>query len=203
MQASSPERFTFKAVKSAEWYDLERVFLSVPGSSMCWCMYWRKTRAQWWDNGSENRADMKEIVEGGVSPGIVAYDGDEPVAWCSIAPRSEFPGLERSPTLRAVDAEPTWSITCFTIARSHRKKGLTSLLIRAAIEHAVENGAKVIEAYPMKNLPQKRRTVGEAFMGFSTTFEHLGFRQVSERSRVRNIWRFCLPPNANESPDTV
>ena len=166
-------------------------------------MYWRKTRAQWWDNGSENRADMKEIVEGGVSPGIVAYDGDEPVAWCSIAPRSEFPGLERSPTLRAVDSEQVWSITCFTIARSHRKKGLTSLLIRAAIEHAVENGAKVIEAYPMKNLPQKRRTVGEAFMGFSTTFEHLGFRQVSERSRVRNIWRFCLPPNANESPDTV
>lgn len=48
---------------------------------------------------------------------------------------------------------------------------------------------EVIEAYPMTNLPRKRQTVGEAFMGFSTTFERLGFEQVSERSRVRNIWR--------------
>ena len=133
---------------------------------------------------------MKEIVAGEVSPGILAYDGDEPVAWCSIAPRSEFPGLERSPTLRAVDYEQVSSITCFAIASSHRKLGLTPLLIRAAIKHAVENGARIIEAYPMTNLPPKRRTVGEAFMGFSTTFERLGFRQVSERSRVRNIWRF-------------
>ena len=170
---------------------------------MCWCMYWRKTRAQWWDNAAENRADMQDIVEGGVPPGILAYDRGEPVAWCSIAPRSEFPGLERSLTLRAVDSEQVWSITCFTIARSHRKMGVTPLLIQAAIDHAVKNGARVIEAYPMTNLPQKRRTVGEAFMGFSTTFERLSFRQVSERSRVRNIWRFCLPPNANESPDTV
>ena len=166
-------------------------------------MYWRKTRAQWWDNGAENRADMKGIVAGEVSPGILAYDGDEPVAWCSIAPRSEFLGLERSPTLRAVDADPVWSITCFTIARSHRKKGLTSLLIQAAIEHAVENGAKIIEAYPMTNLPQKRRTVGEAFMGFSTTFERLGFEQASERSRVRNIWRFHPPSKVFPSPNAV
>lgn len=170
---------------------------------MCWCMYWRKTRAQWWDNGAENRADMKGIVAGEVSPGILAYDGDEPVAWCSVAPRSEFPGLERSPTLRSVDSEPVWSITCFTIARSHRKVGLTSLLIQAAIEHAIENGAKIVEAYPMTNLPQKSRTVGEAFMGFSTTFERLGFEQVSERSRVRNIWRWQQPSEAAPSPNAV
>ena len=146
---------------------------------------------------------MKEIVEGGVPPGILAYDGDEPVAWCSIAPRSEFPGLERSPTLRAVDSQPVWSITCFTIARSHRRMGLTPLLIRAAVEHAVENGAKIIEAYPMTNLPQKRRTVGEAFMGFSTTFERLGFEEMSNRSRVRNIWRYRAPPKAGPSPNAV
>ena len=193
MPPPSLERLTFKAVTCLEWPDLERVFLSVPGSSMCWCMYWRKTRAQWWDNAVENRADMEKIVADGVSPGILAYDGEEPVAWCSIAPRNEFPGLERSPTLRAVDTEPVWSITCFTIARSHRKLGLTTLLIRAAVEHAVENGAKVVEAYPMTNLPRKRRTVGEAFMGFSTTFERLGFEQASVRSRVRNIWRFRAP----------
>ena len=203
MPARSLKRLTFKAVTCAELPDLERVFLAVPGSSMCWCMYWRKTRAQWWDNGAENRADMKEIVAGEVSPGILAYDGDEPVAWCSIAPRSEFPGLERSPTLRAVDSETVWSITCFTIARSHRKIGLTSLLIRAAVEHALDNGAKVIEAYPMTNLPQKRRTVGEAFMGFSTTFERLGFKQVSERSCVRNIWRYRPLSKAAPSPNAV
>ena len=190
MKALSPERLTFKPVTSAEWTDLERVFIGAPFSSFCWCMYWRKTRKQWQVSAAENRADMEKIVTGGVSPGILAYDGDEPVAWCSVAPRSEFPGLERSPTLRAVDSQPVWSITCFTIAHSHRKKGLTTLLIRAAVEHAVENGAKVIEGYPLTKRSQKRENDGMAYMGFVTTFERLGFEQASERSRVRNIWRY-------------
>ncbi len=81
--------------------------------------------------------------------------------------------------------------------------GLTRLHIRAAVEHAGDSGAKTVEGYPMTNLPPKRRTVGEAFMEFSTTFEELGFEQVSERSRVRSIWRFQACTEAAPSSNAV
>ena len=131
-------------------------------------------------------------------PGILAYAGSQPVAWCSIAPRSEFPGLDRSPTLKRIDDEPVWSITCFAIAREYRRRGLTGLLAREAIAFAQRSGAQIIEAYPLINESRKYRTMGEAFLGFAATFERLGFKQASHRSRVRNIMRLDVSNKRQE-----
>ncbi|MCY4529570.1 MAG: hypothetical protein OXD46_11150 [Chloroflexi bacterium] len=49
--------------------------------------------------------------------------------------------------MSAVDAEPVWSVTCFTIARRHRILGLTRLHIRAAADQAIDSGAKIVEAH--------------------------------------------------------
>jgi GNAT superfamily N-acetyltransferase len=155
-------------------------------------MYWRKTRSEWWGSAEENKESMRTVIESGRVPGILAYKGGQPVAWCSVAPRSEFPGLDRSSTLRRIDDEPVWSITCFVIAKEYRRKGMTSILVQEAVDYAARNGARVVEAYPMINEGGKYRTLGESFMGFASTFERLGFKQVSDRSRVRNIMRLHL-----------
>lgn len=69
---------------------------------------------------------------------------------------------------------------------------MTSILAQEAVDYAARNGAKVIEACPLINEEGKYRTLGESFMGFASTFERLGFKQVSNRSRVRNIVRLYL-----------
>ena len=51
----------------------------------------------------ENKHGLKSIVDAGQVPGILAYCDDQVVGWCSIAPRSEFPGLGRSSTLKRID----------------------------------------------------------------------------------------------------
>jgi len=65
-------------------------------------------------------------------------------------------------------------------------------LIQGAIDYAASHGARIIEAYPFINPGKKYRMVGEAFMGFASTFERLGFRPVSDKSKVRNIMRLYL-----------
>jgi hypothetical protein len=122
------DEFVFKPVTMSEWGDLQTFFLRFPAPRMCWCMYWRKTRSEWWGSAEENKESMRTVIESGRVSGILAYKGGQPVAWCSVAPRSEFPGLDRSPTLKRIDDEPVWSITCFVIAKEYRRKGMTSIL---------------------------------------------------------------------------
>ncbi|HUP01152.1 MAG TPA: hypothetical protein VM737_06485, partial [Gemmatimonadota bacterium] len=47
-----------------------------------------------------------------------------PIGWCAVAPREDYPRLERSRILKPVDEASVWSITCFFIARTHRGQGL-------------------------------------------------------------------------------
>ena len=115
----------FRPVTAAEWDDLTQLF-SDCGCSGCSCMYWSKKRSEWAGHPKENREDFRRIVESGAEPGILAYRDGQAVAWCAIAPRSEYPALERSPTLKAIDEKPVWSITCFVVSKANRRSGMTT-----------------------------------------------------------------------------
>jgi GNAT superfamily N-acetyltransferase len=192
MKILGEDELVFRPVTLSEWDDLETLFSSLPAPSMCWCMYWRKTRSEWWAQAENNKASMRAIVVSGKVPGILAYRDGQVAGWCSVAPRSEFPGLDRSPTLKRIDDKPVWSITCFVVAKQHRRKGVARALAREAVSHAIRHGARIIEAYPLLNKDGKYRMVGESFMGFVSTFKRLGFKQESDRSRVRNIMRLYV-----------
>jgi GNAT superfamily N-acetyltransferase len=155
-------------------------------------MYWRIRRADFRQQyGEPLRQAMAEIIQAGRVPGLLAYHHGRPVGWVSIAPRDEFPSLNRSPILRRIDDQPVWSIVCFFITRPYRHRGLLDLLITAAIAYARENGACIVEAYPLApekaaEYPHKR------YMGVQTTFERLGFREVARRSERQSIMRYQI-----------
>jgi GNAT superfamily N-acetyltransferase len=182
----------FRPLTMSNWSDFESFFEQDTACNMCWCMYWRKPRSQLFGHHLENREDMRQLVASGNIPGFLAYRAGKVIAWCSVAPRKEYSGLDRSPTLKPVDDKEVWSITCFVVAKGHRRKGMTAALIEEAMRFAKERGAKSIEAYPLINREKKFRFPGETFMGFASTFEEMGFEFVSNRSEVRNIMRLEL-----------
>lgn len=182
----------FKPVTLAEWEDLQRLFGPNGADGGCWCMWWRIKRAEFERNhGEANRKAMEAIIRSGEVPGLLAYHQGEPVGWCSIAPREAFPVLDRSPVLKRVDDQPVWSIVCFYIARTRRRQGLTGLLIEAALNYARENGAKIVESYPVD--PETGKVTPEyAFTGLIGTFRKAGFKEVARRSNRRAILRRLL-----------
>jgi len=186
----------YRPVTIAEWLDLQQLFTAQGPQNGCWCMYWRQTRTEFHRQfGAGNRAAMQRIIESGQIPGILAYLDDQPVGWCSIAPREEFPSLDRSSTLRRVDEQPVWSIVCFFIAKSNRRAGLMRALIEAAITYAKGNGARIVEAYPV--IPESMTDPrSERYTGVLSTFEELGFQVAARRSQRRVVVRYSIFPKA-------
>lgn len=155
-------------------------------------MYWRQSRSEYeQQHGEPNRLTMKALVDSGVIPGILAYDGDEPVGWCSIAPREEFASLGRSRILKPVDDLAVWSVVCFFISRPQRRKGLTIQLLKAAVEYAGSNGSGIIEGYPVEPKVDKAPDVF-VYTGLYSAFKQAGFVEVGRRSATRPIMRYYL-----------
>ena len=135
---------------------------------------------------------MEEVIRSGRVPGILAYQKGQPVGWCSVAPREDFPVLDRSRTLKRVDEKATWSIVCFFVSEPYRGQGLSRLLIDAAVRYASEQGARIIEAYPLATKKPWDAPV-EGYMGLVSTFETAGFQVIVQRSQKRPIMRFIVP----------
>ena len=186
------EKLVFRPVTANEWKDLEDLFTQSGVCSGCWCMYWRMKRSEFDKQyGEGNKEAMRDIIESGGVPGILAYLVGKPIGWCSVAPRDSFPVLDRSPTLKRIDDEPVWSIVCFVVAKPFRRKGLAEILTMAAIEYAREKGARVIEAYPL--IPENSKAPSpESYMGVITTFARIGFKEAVRRSRIRPIMRYYI-----------
>ena len=138
---------------------------------------------------------MKSIVDSGEVPGILAYVDDQPAGWCSLAPRERFPRLENSRVAKPVDDKLVWSVVCFFVEKSHRNKGLSLQLLRAAVEYVKQQGGEVVEGYPVE--PKKKRMPAAfAWTGFALTFEKVGFVECLRRSETRPIMRFYIVPAA-------
>lgn len=116
--------------------------------------------------------------------GILGYLDAQPVAWCSIAPRSGYKPLGGIETALNV-----WSLTCFFLKRPLRGKGLARNLLGAAVEHARQNGADLVEAYPIDKGTSYR------FMGYRTTFEAAGFEFIKMAGTRRNVMILHLKEN--------
>jgi GNAT superfamily N-acetyltransferase len=188
----SASDLTIKPVTLAIWDDFQTFFTEPGIQNGCWCMYWRLRRADCQHGyGEGNRQAFKAVLESGNVPGILAYQQGVPVGWCAIAPRADTPVLDRSPTLKAVDDQPTWSITCFFISKPYRRQRMTELLIHAALDYARQQGAQIVEAYPLRTEITKLLPY-ERYMGIQSTFERAGFQLVAQRSDRRPVMRYVF-----------
>lgn len=66
---------------------------------------------------------------------------------------------------------------------------MTELLIHAALDYARQNGAQIVEAYPLRTEITKLLPY-ERYMGIQSTFERAGFQLVTQRSDRRPIMRY-------------
>jgi GNAT superfamily N-acetyltransferase len=182
----------YQPVTPQRWADLEALFGPRGACAGCWCMYWRLRRTEYeLLKGAGNRAALKEIVDSGEPPGLLAYHQGQPVGWVSVAPRPAFSTLERSRILKPVDERPVWSVVCFFVSRGYRRKGVTVQLLRAAVEYARQQGAEIVEGYPVEPKEGKAPDVF-VFTGLASAFRQAGFEEVLRRSETRPIMRYYI-----------
>lgn len=186
------EDITLRPLSISNWDDFETLFGPRGAYGGCWCMWWRLSRKEFAKGqGEGNRKAMKAIVESGTVPGLIAYSGDEPCGWCSVAPREHFASLERSRVLRRIDDSKVWSLVCFFIDRRFRGRNLCFKLILGAIEYVKSRQGKIVEAYPTILRSTKAAPVS-TFMGIPRIFARAGFKEVNQPSRSKVIMRYYI-----------
>jgi GNAT superfamily N-acetyltransferase len=192
MTAPQDSTYTFHLLTPERWTDFERLFGAHGAYAGCWCMFWFLrgsdfTRGQ----GDSNRRAMKARVEAGLTPGMLAYLGDEPVGWCAFGPREQYPRLQASRTLKPVDDVPVWSIVCFYVAKEHRKRGVSKALLRAVIEEVRRRGGTLVEGYPSPSTGEGRPDPF-VYLGLEAAFREVGFVEVARPTPRRLIMRYSI-----------
>jgi GNAT superfamily N-acetyltransferase len=159
----------------------------------CSCMFWRLRSKDWtFANAAEAREGLHALVEADrdPAPGLLAYADGRPVGWVSVAPRDDYERLTNSRVRPKIDEVPVWSIVCFVVSRSARGKGLTTRLLDAAMDYAIERGAPALEAYPV-DVGDSRIPAAVGYTGLLSTFLAAGFEVVHEidspQSTVRRV----------------
>ena len=170
--------FEFYPVDKNRWQDFERLFESKGGPHYCWCMVWRKVGSRIPKSTKpEKKNAIKKYVEDQIPIGLLGYCNEEPVAWCSVAPRETYRNLGGDDSRQGV-----WSLVCFFIKKEYRNQQLTGKLIEEATIYARKNGAKYIEGYPVAP-----SSPSYGFMGYKPTFEKAGFKFVKKAGTRRNV----------------
>ena len=161
----------------------------------CWCMHPRLSDAQMRElPGSgplkqRRREAMTELAGHSRAPGLLAFDGDEPVGWVAVAPRGELARIEESRATPRVDDKDVWVIPCITVRKAARGRGIAVALIRAAVAYAAEHGAAAVEAYPRAGA--ERSGDDSIYFGTEPLFRRAGFEVV--RQPLENRPRNWLP----------
>ncbi len=154
-------------------------------------MYWLRSHFEFEKGkGAENRARMKQLVDGGMVPGLIGYENGTPVAWCALGPRERYVRLKNSRILKPVDDLPVWSLVCLFVAKSWRSKGISLQMIEAAVEYAREQGATILEAYPHDLQADEKLPGAFVWTGIASTFRKAGFKEVARRSPKRPVMRY-------------
>lgn len=111
-------------------------------------------------------AAVRELLDAGRFHGILVYAGGEPVGWCQYGPVGDLPvdpdRVEKR--LLAREATSQWRITCFVTRMDHRRQGVASTALEAAVEAIRKRGGGWVEATPLAfahhdtELPKLRST---------------------------------------------
>jgi GNAT superfamily N-acetyltransferase len=177
------------------WPELEHLFRPNGACGGCWCQAWRVEKGERWEEikGAPAKRRLRKGVVAGAVHGILAFNGKEPVGWCTFGPRISFPRLDRAPSLKCDDPSMVWSIPCFYVKRAFRREGVATALLDHALRAMRRAGVGIVEGYPAKPDSAGKYIDTFAWTGTRSLFQKAGFAIVGNpeggKQRVRKTLR--------------
>lgn len=190
-KANQDNNLSFQPLNTSNFGDFEYLFGEKGACEGCWCMQCRLQADEFEaGRGEGNHLAMKALVKSGRIPGIIAYNDNEPVGWCSLGNREDFPRLPKSHEVQIID-EQTWIVSCLFIRRDWRRRGVKRALLKHLIAYCQTKGAKVLESHQC-NSKFSKYPDAFAWSGIEKAYEAVGFDKVADLSDKRPIMRYLL-----------
>jgi len=198
----TPDRLRIVGANEASWDDLRTVFGARGVARQCQCQRYKLAPGESFASTPVEERELRLRQQAGcgdpyadTTSGLVAYLDGEPVGWCAVEPRRDYPGLLRSYRIpwagRAEDrTDPgVWAITCLFTRAGFRRRGISYALAAAAVAHARGRGARAVEAYPIITRAGLMMTVDEIHVGTPQVFRRAGLAEVARPSERRIVMR--------------
>ena len=153
----------------------------------CQCGWWTMPNTEWQRTSPDERRErlrdeLPEPDAASPAPALIAYVDGEAAGWVRVGPRTRQVRIGRTKNLQPVadpawDDPTVWAVSCFVVRREHRGLGLNARLLDAAIVHARDHGARLLEGYPTDTTVVDKRA-NELFKGVLSTFLAAGFSET-------------------------
>lgn len=157
---------------------------------MCACRYWHFTgdKNDWqarlaFEPGKNADELAAEVAAGDEAlSGVVARRGETIVGWMKLTPAERVTKLYAQRPYRNLacfqgSRDAVYTVGCFLVAESERRRGVARALLTGGIEVARAAGARVLEAFPRRGEGLRAE---EQWQGPLENFAALGFGPVSD-----------------------
>ena len=118
------------------------------------------------------------------------YDGAEPIGWCQYGPREELPRIDAARNYKALGldgGEKIWRVTCLSVDRAYRRRGVAKLALAAALDSIKARGGGTVEPYPVTH-----RWALAVWFGTKSMLEREGFEVVGPYGKSGVVMRKAL-----------
>lgn len=151
----------------------------------CYCAFWHQkiSSMEEWDtrkkeNPMLNRQIVLDKVKTGFHVGVLAYSGNDLLAWISVGPLTDYYWTWKRMIHVGEDAKNIAGITCFTVAPKFRGQGLQAIILEQLIEYGKKVGWSAIEAYPFDQSAIEKHKEHVLWPGLTKGFEEAGFERI-------------------------
>ena len=186
---------TTRELRAGLWPAVEKLFGTNGACGGCWCQAWRIEKGERW--ADVKGAVAKERLRSGILDdrvhGVLAFDGQIPVGWCTFGSRDSFPRLNRARSLRCDDSADVWAVPCFYVRRDSRGRGVATALLGHALRAMAARGVKTVEGYPSAPNSDGAYIAAFSWTGTMALFERAGFRVVGNAEGSKRRVRKELP----------
>lgn len=190
-KANQDNNLSFQPLSISNFGDFEYLFGEKGACEGCWCMQCRLQADEFKaGRGEANRLAMKKLVESGCTLGIIAYNDNEPIGWCSLGDQKDFSQLPKYHESQIID-DKTWIIFCLYIRRGWRRKGVKRALLKYLIAYCKTKGAKVLESHQCNSTFSKYPD-NFAWTGIEKAYKAVGFVKIDDSINKRPIMRYEL-----------
>lgn len=182
-----------RSIADVDWSDVRQVFGTRGDPSRCWCQFFKLSNAEWKaSTPAACESALREQQHDQPEPGLIAYLGEEPVGWVAVEPRTRYPTALRGRVVTTASTEPAddesvWAVVCFVVRVGFRRRGIGRALVSAAVAHARDHGARVIEGYPMDTAAREKTSAADLYHGSVSLFEAAGFTVAARPSPGRAL----------------
>ena len=157
----------------------------------CWCTWFHTLPSEKAYDADANRALKERLVQEGRACAALVFDGDEAVAWCQFGTPDDLPNIHHRKQYDAeLDLLPDYRITCIFVDKKYRRRGLTAIALRGALDLIAQAGGGVVEGYPHDNGGKK---VSVLYTATRVGFERAGFTYIRPKGTKNCLMRAVIP----------